>query len=555
MKKAAESKQAKGSKSTFIIMVGDEGGILLQLQGKNVVKRLFAQSPSKEHTRALNDVLNSAPGAPITILVDMMDQSYVKQTLPPVSSFNVGKIVRRRLNKDFAADDIKGYLIFGRDKKGRKDWNYLMVSLANSQPLQQWVDFVVERPNPFKCIGLVPLEAQPMVAAFEKEQIAKSAPEAKPTEWHMLISHHKVGGFRQIVFRNGQLVFTRLAQMVGEPTPEVIAGNIEQEMLNTLEYLKRLGLQDIGALTVTIIASGEIKQVFDSKTIRKGQCFFYTPYEAAEIVQLREVAKPEDHFGDIVLAGYIGKKRKLLLPLFTSYTARINKLVKYSTLAKLLTAIFTLAILGWGGMLGMDWYSASTAIEDLDNNQRTTGNELSELQQKKNALPVQIHRYYDVANIFKSFYRSNYDVLHFTQRLYTGIRGNTTINSYKWSLSNALVAAKDEDKRTVTVEFESNLTPNENREKFVSDAQKLVETIKATFPDYEVTNSDLPGMLSDKEELKTVINESGNITSSENKTQNTTVKFTLKGPALKTPSGASQGLPAGMVPANSMGGR
>lgn len=555
MKKGAERKQAKNGKTSFIIMIGDEGGILLQLQGKNVIKRLFAQSPSKEHTRALNDALNSMQNAPVTILVDMMDQSYVKQTLPPVSSFNVGKIVRRRLNKDFATDDVKGYLIFGRDKKGRKDWNYLMVSLANSQPLQQWVDFAVERPNPFKGIALVPLEAQPMVATIEKAQMSGNAPEAKPTEWHMLISHHKVGGFRQIVFRNGQLVFTRLAQMVGEPTPEVIAGNIEQEMLNTLEYLKRLGLQDIGALTATIIASGEIKQVFDSKTIRKGQCFFYTPHEAAAILQLDDVGKPEDHFGDIVLAGYIGRKRKLLLPLFTSYTARINKLVKYSMITKMVTTVIALAILGWGGMLGMDWYNASSTIEDLENNQRSVSAQLSELTQKKNALPAQINRYYDVANIFKSFYRPSYDVLHFTQRLYVGIRGNTTINSLKWSLSNTVVAAKDEDKRSVTVEFESNLVPNENREKFVSDAQKLVESVKATFPDYEVTTSDLPGMLSDKEELKTVINESGNITSSESKAQNTTVKFTLKGPITKPMSGAAPGMPPGMSPQNQMGGR
>ncbi len=545
MKKGAARKQAKGGKSAFIIMIGDEGGILLQMQGRNVVKRLFAQSPSKEHTRSLNDALNSAPGAPVTILVDMMDQSYVKQTLPPVSSFNVGKIVRRRLNKDFASDDVKGYLIFGRDKKGRKDWNYLMVSLANSQPLQQWVEFAVERPNPFKGIVLVPLEAQPLVAALEKEQGTKNAPDTKPTEWHMLISHHKVGGFRQIVFRNGQLVFTRLAQMVGEPTPEVIAGNIEQEMLNTLEYLKRLGLQDISALTATIIASGEIKQVFDSKTIRKGQCFFYTPHEAAALLQLDEVAKPEDHFGDIVLAGYIGRKRKLLLPLFTTYTARINRLVKYTTLSKVVTTVITLAILGWAGMLGMQWHDASTTIKELENNQRDVGAQLSDLNQKKNALPVQINRYYDVANIFKSFYRSSYDVLHFTQRLYTGIRGNTTLNSYKWTLSNTVVNAKDEDKRFVTVEFESNLVPNENREKFVTDAQKLVDAIKATFPDYEVSTSDLPGMLSEKEELKTVINESGNITSSESKAQNNTVKFTLKGPIAS---------PTPVIPPNAMGG-
>lgn len=525
-----DKKSSQSGKSAFVIMVGDEGAILLHMQNRQVVKRLFAQSPAKEHTRAMQDALNAAPHAPVTLLVDMMDQSYVKQTLPPVSSFNVGKIIRRRLNKDFSADDIKGYLIFGRDKKGRKDWNYLMVSLAHTPQLQQWLDFAVERSNPFRGICLVPLEVQSMVMALEKSQLEKIGKEALPTEWHMLVSHHKVGGFRQVVFRNGQIVFTRLAQMVGEPTPEVIAGNIEQEMLNTLEYLKRLGLQDIGTLTASIIASSEIKQVFDGKAIRKGQCHFYTPHEAATLLGMQEIAKPEDHFGDVVILGYIAQKRKLALSLATPYTQKIAKFVRYAAIAKIAAILACLGILTWGAFIGMDWLEANDSMEIIESNQRSLNSQLAELNDKKRTLPERINRYYDVANIYKSFYRPSQDVLYFSQRLFKALRDTATINSLRWTVSNAVVKAHEEDKRSINVEFESNIPTHPEREKLVATAQALVATIKAAFPDYDVSHSDLPGMLSEKEELKTVINESGDITSTESKPQSTTVRFMLKGP-------------------------
>ena len=118
MKKLRGAKKQKtSSKQSFILMVGDEGGILIHLQGRQVIKRIFAATPERDQLRLMNDQLMSAPKASLLVLVDMMDQSYVRQTLPPVSSFNVGKIIRRRLSKDFSSDDIKGYIVFGREKK------------------------------------------------------------------------------------------------------------------------------------------------------------------------------------------------------------------------------------------------------------------------------------------------------------------------------------------------------------------------------------------------------------------------------------------------------
>jgi hypothetical protein len=43
-----------------------------------------------------------------------------------------------------------------------------------------------------------------------------------------------------VILKDGRIIFTRLTQPVGELMTDVIAGNIEQEMASTVEYMKRL---------------------------------------------------------------------------------------------------------------------------------------------------------------------------------------------------------------------------------------------------------------------------------------------------------------------------
>ena len=68
----------------------------------------------------------------------------------------------------------------------------------------------------------------------------KKNKEETGVRWKFLVTHNKVGGFRQVILRDGRAIFTRLTQPVGEVTPAVVAGNIEQEITSTIEYMNRL---------------------------------------------------------------------------------------------------------------------------------------------------------------------------------------------------------------------------------------------------------------------------------------------------------------------------
>ena len=123
-----------GSKkgSRFVLIVGDEGVILVFMNGSKVVRRLFAPSAQPSHTEAIRDIMYGNPGVPIYMLIDVLDQQYIPHTFPPVSSLSVGGLVKRRIDRDFQPDDLKGALPLGRDKAGRKEWKFLLVSLART---------------------------------------------------------------------------------------------------------------------------------------------------------------------------------------------------------------------------------------------------------------------------------------------------------------------------------------------------------------------------------------------------------------------------------------
>ncbi len=250
----------KKDKDCFVYFLGDEGAILVFIENGIVTRRLFASSPAPENVRSFVDIFRSNPEVPIYVLVDMIDQSYVRHTLPPVSQLGVGKLVQRRLERDFAADDIKGALILGREEKGRKDWNLLLISLAHGDLLQQWLKVAYEAPNFFGGIYLSPVESDILVQKLSFALHGKNGEEsafgggasfvdklkkisfgkiknggvaeksAKGVEWQVFVSHNKVTGLRQVVLRNGVMVFTRMTQLVEEQNNEITAASMEQEI-------------------------------------------------------------------------------------------------------------------------------------------------------------------------------------------------------------------------------------------------------------------------------------------------------------------------------------
>ncbi len=416
----------------FVLIIGDEGAILVLMQGAKVLRRLFAQSPQPSHTEVITEIMIANPKVPLYILIDVLDQQYVPHTFPPVSSLSVGGLVKRRLDRDFQPEDLKGALPLGREKTGRKEWKYILVSLAKTPLFNDWLERLVELPNELKGIYLVPIESVNYINA-----LAKQTSQEKSRDWQLLISHNKVSGFRQVVTHRGRLVFTRVSQAIDDAIPAVIAGNIEQEIINTIEYLKRLEFRENTDLDAYVIVSQDVLDTLDLKRFGFASATTLTPMQVADMLSLEQAALSADRFGDVVMASSFGVTKKHLLRFSNAYIDKLAKLYKARLAIKLVSTMvaagLVLAAVGSAvGMLG-NYSAISESQTKLSNLQP----QIQQAQKSVDMLNQDVTFKSAVVATYEAYVKNTPKPEEFVRDFIPLLEKNKRIKAFEWSDDDA----------------------------------------------------------------------------------------------------------------------
>ncbi len=482
-------------KTAFIFFIGDEGAVISYVVGKTIEKKLFVPSLDGGAFENIQKLLKSDPKAPISVLLDSIDQSYQTQSFPPVAKLSVQKLVDKKMERDFSPGDITGSLPLGKEKKGRNDWKFLLISVVPSPQLMQWVDFILEAHNPFKGIFLVPAEAE----NFIRQISGKKENSADGSRWHMLVLHNKVSGFRQIITKNGRLTFTRLTQASStENAPLVIAGNIEQEIVSTLEYLKRLSFHNDDGLDITVIAAEEVVNAIDKNKIGPHQeAQFITPTEAAATLSLPSEAYKDNHFCEIVFsAAFQNSKKKRILPLHTKVSKAVGNLemglqaVKYATFCLVSVLLLGMAFYAYS------WFDSFSSEEPLNESIKRVEQQTSVLKEEIKLLPSDIEKIQDTVSIYETFAKQKYIPLDFVEQLIDSNIEGALIRKVEWnSDSDYKKRAKKEDDKitaTVDVEFTKRFSTAEVR---LTQINEYLNTLDVRFPEYVITHSAIAGTL------------------------------------------------------------
>ncbi|MBN8543424.1 MAG: hypothetical protein J0M34_04075 [Alphaproteobacteria bacterium] len=476
----------------FVLLIGDEGAILVYTKGRRVQRRLFAPSPQPEHSKAIVDLMAAHPKVPVRLLVDSIDQQYVRHALPPVSALSISKLVQRRLNRDFPPEDIKGALQIGRDRTGRKEWNYLLISLANTAQIQAWMELIIEQPNQLLGIYLVPVETQNYYNAIASA-IPQRSYEGTRATWKLLVTHNKVGGFRQVVLKEGKLSFTRLAQSMDDAIPAVVAGNIEQEILNTMEYLRRLGYTDPATLEIVTVAAQEVKDSLDLKRFNAAGAYAVAPLEVAEFLGLEQAALSADRYGDVVMATHFATVSKPVMKLMSKYGKQIEQFYQIRLAAKIAGSLLV----------------ALMALSSVDNivTYFMDSSESSEIGKKQTQLQAQIAEVQEgltkvddgtsvksavvaAADVFKVY---QYDPLEFIQKLVPLLK-DVTVTSFNWERkelpggidSTAIMASGvNNPPLVITVDMEFT-APFSDKDQLIRAVKEYVDNLKLQLPEYEI---------------------------------------------------------------------
>lgn len=584
--------------SRFVFMIGDEGAVLVYLENGSVVRRLFAPSNTPDHVHSFLELLKAHPRSPIYVLVDMMDQSYVRHALPPVTSLGLSKLVKRRLDRDFSKDDIKGALNLGRETEGRKDWNFLLISLSHSEILKGWLNLVYELPNSFKGIYLAPVECEifisdldaalasinktilpeapppqslgdigadndkPSVEGASKKKFLSASTEIKlprleigkkkkssgaaedagvKSQWQILVCHNKIGGFRQVVLKNGKLIFTRLTQTLNESQPEVLAGNVEQEVLNTIEYLKRLSYNPKTGLDIYIIVEQEVKSSVSTLRFGTTNAHVLTPFEASELLQLKQAVLSGDRFSDVVLATSFGVSNKHRLKLNSDYTARVSSLEMSQLGLRGGAAAAIFALLAYCGYSAISLGGISGKNGDLQQEQRTNERSLAALNEASTQLPADVDEVVDMMFFYEVLTEKQSTLLEFIKELSGIIDDNSLVTSLSWNASNIINPTRDpknSQKLQISLSIEMVYT-EENWEAFQAKFDGFVKRFQEIFPNYEVTHGNLPGSFSTDDNLKVNFEDLESQRAGPPPGEIFNITININGPLEQTPADAS----------------
>ncbi len=247
----------------FILLVGNDGAILLPPRG--------AKGPPAFSTETILETLVRHPRAKTVILADTLAQDYKIETLPPVSFFDRRKLLTRRLEQAFPHKKLK-------NARTRKDGSFLLYAADENTPLGTWLDRIEALRNSSGRVSLLPAESASMLPHL--------APETEKG-WALLLSAQETGGFRQIVAKDGEIVFTRLTPPLPPLThPDFIAETLAQDIKATRAYLLRAGLDENEPMALVALLPRPLHAPLKKQPFPTASPLLFTPEEAAHTLNL-----------------------------------------------------------------------------------------------------------------------------------------------------------------------------------------------------------------------------------------------------------------------------
>lgn len=347
----------------FVVLLGDEGAVLVHISGRQVRHRSFSPRPDREAAAVMIDTLTKEPATPVRILVDLMEQQYREVQIPRVGAWDRPKVVKRKLALAFPGENLTGALP-GAQRADGSETQVLFAALPKGRWLQSWIDFLCEIGNPISGVSLLPIEAVEMIKALN---VTAPEPGRDAGRWQLLLTRHRVSGYRQTIIQHNRLVLTRLTQALATDAGvgEVIA-LIRTDFAATLGYLRRLSFSDADRIELIVIADPEVCAGLAPRDLRIRHLRSLSPHQAAQQLGLLDVADPDDPYSDVLHAAFLSQRARPVLSLDLPQlrqTRLISELPRLVVTAGVVTAVAGIGYAGWSVQRQAELNSTRAALE------------------------------------------------------------------------------------------------------------------------------------------------------------------------------------------------
>ncbi|TAN52094.1 MAG: hypothetical protein EPN26_08335 [Rhodospirillales bacterium] len=341
----------------FVLVIGDEGAVLVHVVRGNVKNAWFVPIDSEEGPEAIREYLATDKRIPLFVEVDVVEQLYREELLPKSNPFDHPKVLKRRLELAYQTEEMKAAKPIIR--KGMTQKPYLFMALPMSDWLKKWTLFLETVPNPVEAYALLPMESLGLVEALAPPSDAKT-----DKHWRMFISQEVTGGFRQIIQLNGQFILTRMTpKPAEEDTAEDVSQLIEREFKSSISYIKRLGYGENDHLDLVAVVGAPIREALYQRELPVTSLSILTPFEAGKRLGYEKVADPDSPYGDMLHAVWLARKTKPPLKLATAAMKKRQQMRQVEKIMPVAAMAVTAFQLYYAGDILYSNYELSAELE------------------------------------------------------------------------------------------------------------------------------------------------------------------------------------------------
>jgi len=216
----------------------------------------------------------------------------------------------------------------------------------------------------------------------------------------------------------------------------------------------------------------------------------FTPYEASELLELKQAVLSADRYGDMVLATTFAMLKKPRLKLNPTYALRLEKLYQailgVRLAAGLATAVSILTIL----MNVFHLPGNFIELQKVRDQQSAKQSELSQLSGTGDSINATANQINDLIAIHDYFQVDPPSYMEAVLNVSKIASDSQAVMNFNWILGNVL---REEESKPVQVkmDLETEITFRNNQlKKIAEDKDAFYKTLAATFPDYTVTVSE-----------------------------------------------------------------
>lgn len=485
-----------------ILVVGNDGVQLYVTNGRHTT--LYADYSNTGGT--LSTVLATAfkrNNAPLTLMFDVVEQQYRKETIPKINFLDKKKVIQRKLAMAFPQQQMRAFLPSKQKPKEGDSMVALFAAMSPNLTVVQIMDAVLSSEVTVTGNMLLPVESTTLLTKM-KASLHTQAKTPNRSRWAVLMTLHKTGGLRQIVTKDDELALTRLTPLAIDPyDTNALVDEMEREFAATLAYLSRLGYVQGDGLDMIIVSSETACQRFRQHAMPVTHLYPVTPVEAGRLAGLKLSQDPQEAvFSDILHAGWSGVQRKSLMPLSSPL---MDKITEARRIAQGLIFILVLALgyAGWQVFVQQGNISMyENEILDINMRKATLQSEHDELAKKLNTLKYDPERTRVALETYDKIAGKTLHVEPLLEKIVKSIdKSSMILQEIQVETMDPVVdpvaaaATGEMPKMQMTVTMKVGFVSNTSVESAALQTNALKDKLRQIFPDHDVTIDTMVGNL------------------------------------------------------------